>query len=111
MEQIEVADKEHLAANLKAIKSFAESQSDIPVKMMLVPDAANVLEKDLPAFAKVEDQTQMFSMVKKDLGDAVEWIDVATELSKHTNEKIYYKNKNTGFATENQMLCSDLFDL
>ena len=59
--------------------------------MMLVPDAANVLEKDLPAFAKVEDQTQMFSMVKKDLGDAVEWIDVATELSKHTNEKIYYK--------------------
>lgn len=49
------------------------------------------MEKDLPAFAKVEDQTQMFSMVKKDLGDAVEWIDVATELSKHTNEKIYYK--------------------
>ena len=91
MEQIEVADKEHLAANLKAIKSFAESQSDIPVKMMLVPDAANVLKKDLPTFAKVEDQTQMFSMVKKDLGDAVEWIDVATELSKHTNEKIYYK--------------------
>ena len=91
MEQIEVADKEHLAANLKAIQSFAESQSDIPVKMMLVPDAANVLKKDLPTFAKVEDQTQMFSMVKKDLGDAVEWIDVATELSKHTNEKIYYK--------------------
>lgn len=91
MEQIEVADEDHLAANLKAIKSFAESQSDIPVKVMLVPDAANVLKKSLPAFAKVEDQTQMFSMVKKDLGNSVEWIDVAPELGKHTDEKIYYK--------------------
>ena len=91
LEQIEVADENHLAANIKAIKSFSESQSKIPVRMMLVPDAANVLNHSLPSLAKPEDQTQMFSMVKKDLGDAVEWIDVATELSKHTNEKIYYK--------------------
>ena len=83
LEQIEVADENHLAANIKAIKSFSESQSKIPVRMMLVPDAANVL--------KPEDQTQMFSMVRKDLGDSVEWIDVSTELNKHKTEKIYYK--------------------
>ena len=35
--------------------------------MMLVPDAANVLNHSLPALAKPEDQTQMFSMVRKDL--------------------------------------------
>lgn len=91
LEQIEVADENHLAANIKAIKSFSESQSKIPVRMMLVPDAANVLNHSLPALAKPEDQTQMFSMVRKDLGDSVEWIDVSTELNKHKTEMIYYK--------------------
>lgn len=91
LEQIEVADETHLAANIKAIKSFSESQSKIPVRMMLIPDAANVLNHSLPALAKPEDQTQMFSMVRKDLGDSVEWIDVSTELNKHKTEKIYYK--------------------
>lgn len=91
LEQIEVADENHLAANIKAIKSFSESQSKIPVRMMLVPDAANVLNHSLLALAKPEDQTQMFSMVRKDLGDSVEWIDVSTELNKHKTEKIYYK--------------------
>ena len=91
LEQIEVADENHLAANIKVIKSFSESQSKIPVRMMLVPDAANVLNHSLPALAKPEDQTQMFSMVRKDLGDSVEWIDVSTELNKHKTEKIYYK--------------------
>ena len=91
LEQIEVADENHLAANIKAIKSFSESQSKIPVRMMLVPDAANVLNHSLPALAKPEDQTQMFSMVRKDPGDSVEWIDVSTELNKHKTEKIYYK--------------------
>lgn len=91
LEQIEVADENHLAANIKAIKSFSESQKRIPVRMMLVPDAANVLNHSLPALAKPEDQTQMFSMVRKDLGDSVEWIDVSTELNKHKTEKIYYK--------------------
>ena len=91
LEQIEVADENHLAANIKAIKSFSESQSKIPVRMMLVPDAANVLNHSIPSLAKPEDQTQMFSMVRKDLGDSVEWIDVSTELNKHKTEKIYYK--------------------
>ena len=91
LEQIEVADENHLAANIKAIKSFSESQKKIPVRMMLVPDAANVLNHSLPSLAKPEDQTQMFSMVRKDLGDSVEWIDVSTELNKHKTEKIYYK--------------------
>lgn len=91
LEQIEVADENHLAANIKAIKSFSESQSKIPVRMMLVPDAANVLNHSLPSLAKPEDQTQMFSMVRKDLGDSVEWIDVSAELNKHKTEKIYYK--------------------
>ena len=46
---------------------------------------------EVASLAKPEDQTQMFSMVRKDLGDSVEWIDVSTELNKHKTEKIYYK--------------------
>ena len=103
LEQIEVADENHLAANIKAIKSFSESQSKIPVRMMLVPDAANVLNHSLPSLAKPEDQTQMFSMVRKDLGDSVEWIDVSTELNKHKTEKIYYK-------TDLHYLAAQFFD-
>ena len=49
LEQIEVADENHLAANIKAIKSFSESQSKIPVRMMLVPDAANAFQAAAPS--------------------------------------------------------------
>ena len=41
--------------------------------------------------AEVENQTQLISMVKKELGSSVEWHDAASALNKHRNEKIYYK--------------------
>ena len=61
------------------------------MRMMLVPDAAGILGAKLPAMAEVENQTQLISMVKKELGSSVEWIDAASALNKHRNEKIYYK--------------------
>ena len=91
MEDIELPDQEHLSANLEAISSFASSYSDIPVSMILVPDAACVLSDRLPALASVEDQTQMISMVQRQLGDSVNWIDAVSVLNKHKGEKIYYK--------------------
>lgn len=91
LEDIEVAESEHLSENINAIQSFADSNVDIPVRMMIAPDAAAVLSSSLPTLAKVEDQNQMISMVKKALGDSVEWIDVSSALNKHKEEKIYYK--------------------
>mgnify|MGYP004453764279 CR=1 FL=1 len=91
LEDIEVPEGEHLSENIKAIQSFADENADIPVRMMIAPDAATVLSSSLPALAKVEDQNQMISMVKKALGDSVEWIDVSSALNKHKKEKIYYK--------------------
>lgn len=90
MEDIEVADQEHLTANLEAIQNFSANYQDVPVNMLLVPDAACVLSDRLPAFASVEDQKQMISMVRKELGDSVNWIDAVSVLNKHKNEKIYY---------------------
>lgn len=91
MENIEVPDEDQLDANLTAIRDFAESYEDVPVTMMLVPDAACILSDRLPVFAEVEDQRQMFSMAERNLGDSVNWIDTVSVLNKHKSEKLYYK--------------------
>ena len=91
MEDIEVPDEGQQEANLTAIKDFAETYEDIPVTMMLVPDAACILSGSLPAFAKVEDQRQMFSMAERELGDSVNWVDTVSILNDHKSEKLYYK--------------------
>ena len=91
MEDIEVPDEGQQEANLTAIKDFAETYEDIPVTMMLVPDAACILSDSLPAFAKVEDQRQMFSMAERELGDSVNWVDTVSILNDHKSEKLYYK--------------------
>lgn len=91
MEDIAVPDQKQLSANLDAIKSFAQTYSDVNTMMMLVPDAANVYKNRLPALATVADQNRMFSQVKRELGSSVTWIDVTSSLKKHTDEKIYYK--------------------
>ena len=74
-EDIAVPDSELITDNINAVKSFANTYSDIPMTMMLIPDAASILSESLPAFATVEDQSQMFSMVERGLGDAVSWVD------------------------------------
>lgn len=91
LENIEVPDEEQLEANLTAIKDFSDTYENIPVTMMLVPDAACILSDSLPAFARVEDQRQMFSMAERELGDSVNWIDTVSILNNHKSEKLYYK--------------------
>lgn len=91
MEDIEVPDEEQMDANVEAIWNFAQTYENIPVTMMLVPDTACIMNDSLPAFAEVEDQRQMFSMVERNLGDTVNWIDTVSILNKHRSEKLYYK--------------------
>lgn len=50
MEDIAVPDQDVLKANMKAIQSFSQKYSDIPVNMLLVPDAANILSDRLPVY-------------------------------------------------------------
>lgn len=91
MEDIVVPDQDTLRENLAAIKSFSNECGDIPVSMILVPDAAGVLKSELPSLAKVADQNASISQVKKELGDSVQWIDAVKAMNKHKDEKIYYK--------------------
>ena len=90
-EDIAVPDDELFKDNINAVKSFAEMYPDIPTTVMLIPDAACILSDSLPAFATVEDQSQMFSMVERGLVDSVSWVDAYSALNKHKTEKLYYK--------------------
>lgn len=91
MEKLLVPDQEVLGNNLDAIVDFAEKNQKMPVYMMLVPDAANVLSKDLPLLYTAADQKRMIAQVKRELDDHVTWIDVESVLNKHTDDSIYYK--------------------
>lgn len=91
LEEIAVPDQSVLKKNMKAIEAFAGQYEDIPVSMILVPDAAAVLEDRLPFLAEVADQEQYIAQVKKELGDTVRWVDAVSVMKKHKNENIYYK--------------------
>lgn len=91
LEDIAVPDAGTLNRNVKAIKKFAADYKDIPVTMLLAPDAASVLSEKLPSLATVADQSASFALVKKDLGGRVQWVDAAAAMKKHKDEKIYYK--------------------
>ena len=81
--KIEVPDKENLSANIEAIQGFMQAYPDIPVSMLLVPDAANILSDTIPPLATVEDQTQLINQVrKKELGESVNWVDAVSVLNK-----------------------------
>lgn len=91
LETIVVPKQEVLSANLEAIEKFASDHPEIPVNMMLVPDAANVLREKLPPLYTAPDQKRMFAQVKRELEGSVNWIDVESVLDKHADEAIYYK--------------------
>ena len=91
LEDISVPNQDVLKDNLKAIQNLSETYPDIPVNMILVPDAAYVLEDRMPFTAAVADQGQYIAQVKKELGDSVQWIDAVKPLTRHSDEKIYYK--------------------
>ena len=91
LEDIAAPDQELFSENINAVKSLADTYSDIRTTVMLIPDAACILSDSLPAFATVEDQRQMFSMGERGLGDSVNWVDAYSILNRHKTEKLYYK--------------------
>lgn len=90
MEQIKAPVSRAYEENIKAMKQFKEKYPNIPMKMMLVPNAANILNEKLPALAVVKDQTKLFQKVEKDLKDSYEWLDLTKTMKKHKKEEIYY---------------------
>lgn len=90
LEDIAAFDREQLEKNIEAMQAFRKEYKDIPVYMMLVPNAANILSDKLPEFAVTEDQEKEFQEIKKLLGDDITWIDVQKTLKDKKDEEIYY---------------------
>lgn len=90
MEEIAPMDEGKVTANLKAMNQFSESHPDIPMYMMLVPNAANILSDRLPALAETEDQKKQFQEIQGNLGTMITWVDVQNTLKSHKKEVLYY---------------------
>lgn len=90
LEDIARPDEEQMQQNIEAIQAFENTYNDIPMYMMLVPNAANILEDKLPQFAVTEDQNQIFLEIQKSLEDQLTWVDVSKVLKAHKKENIYY---------------------
>ncbi len=90
LEDIAKPDEEQMEKNLEAIRVFSEDYPKIPMYMMLVPNAADILGDKLPQFAETENQSQIFESVQQSLERSVTWIDAGKVMKEHKKEDIYY---------------------
>lgn len=90
MEDIKTPNQEQMEHNLASMCSFQEAYPDIPMYMMLVPNAANVLSDKLPSFAVTRDQDKDFAEIQKELKGHLTWVDVSSAMKDHKSENIYY---------------------
>ena len=74
-------------ANVAALKALSD-KLDIPVRVMLVPTAAQILSDKLPDFAPNLDQKKLLEYAK---AQGIDTVDVFNALSAHSDEYIYYK--------------------
>lgn len=91
LEDIARPDEEQMQQNLETIKGFESKYNTIPMYMMLVPNAANILEDKLPHFAVTEDQNQVLEEIQKAMGEQITWVDAGKALKAHKKENIYYR--------------------
>lgn len=93
LEDINEPDHTELAHKIKAINTFAESNENIGVYMMLVPNAANIMKDYLPAYAPVKNQNADMDSVIFRLSPAVNYIDVRNDFIAEiqAENQIYYR--------------------
>lgn len=91
LEDIAKPDQEKLGEKLESMEEFRAGYGKIPMYLMLVPNAANILEEKLPRFAVTEDQGQIFDEIRQELGEQLTWVEVSKTLEEHRKEEIYYR--------------------
>lgn len=84
-------DEENVSANLKAMSQLADRHADLKVNVMIVPNAAFVMQDYLPKGAPVRDQGKDLKKIQKQLSDKIGVIDVTRTLQQHVEEGMYYK--------------------
>lgn len=94
LEEIAAPDEKALDENTSKIRELAETYYNIPVHIMLVPNAAHIQSKKLPAYAVGRDQKKQFDDIKEKLGPGINWVEVSKALGKHSDEELYYRTDN-----------------
>ena len=84
-------DDENVARNMQAINQFAGRSPELRVCMMIVPNAACVMEEYLPKGAPVRDQEKDVEDLKGQLAENINYIDVTASMRGHVQEGLYYK--------------------
>lgn len=82
---------DELDKKLKAINTFADSNKNIKVNVMLVPNSVKVMSDKLPSFASPDDELEYINKVKKGLNSSISFIDIYNTLKSKNKEYIYYK--------------------
>lgn len=75
-------------AFLKQLSDTLQEQLDIPMRVMLVPTAVEILSDKLPAFAPHASQLEVTAYAKK---QGLDMVDVSNILSLHKDDYIFYK--------------------
>lgn len=84
-----IINEDRLETNIDSILRLAE-KSEIPITLMIVPEASTIYEDELPYGAESREQYVVDKVVKK-LGDKVNVVYPKEILSSHKDEYVYFK--------------------
>lgn len=87
----EAPNETSVQRNLAAIAAFAQAYNTLNIQMMIVPNAASVMELWLPANAPVRDQQADLAALREQLPPSVGFIDVTDALKTHASEGVFYR--------------------
>ena len=92
LEDIVVPTDEHMVDLAYSLVSFQENYLDVNVSVMIAPDAAAVIDADIPDYVNVADQSEILDAFEADLQGRLNWIDCYS-IMKDINSvsSIYYK--------------------
>ena len=90
-EKIESDEGDNVQDNIEAVRSFAEKNQERKIYFLIAPNAAEILQDKLPAFAAIEDQKGQLERLRASLPEQIRWIDACGALEAHRDEEIYYR--------------------
>lgn len=88
--QSETPSEEIISGNTAAINTFAE-KSELPVTVLIAPNAATIQASKLPWFAPVLSQNDMLDSIYGQLEPMVAEADIRDTFKKNQSEYLYYK--------------------
>lgn len=96
LQKPEQLDEVLLAENIAVINHFAGNPhfaGNLPARVcfLLAPAAVQILDNKLPPFAKADQATALYALIKEQLSPGIQFIDPCNALIAHRQEYIYYK--------------------